>query len=113
MTLEELIAAHAELLTDVQCGVSCPAGWVPLVDALCRVIEHRNPVQHVIVDQVKEKFGGLRFYFHGGDEHVQGAVDLAERLSEVTCQDCGARGERRGGAWIRTLCRGCDPGGRR
>ena len=38
-------------------------------------------VEWVVVDQVKEKFNGLRFYYHGGDETVDGMVQLAEQLS--------------------------------
>jgi len=29
---------------------------------------------------------------------------MAEAMSEVTCEQCGAPGEERGGGWIVTLC---------
>lgn len=63
-----------------------------------------EPHDPVICEQVKEKFGGLRFYYMGGDEFVHGAVALAERMSYTICEECGAAGKSRGGGWVRTLC---------
>jgi hypothetical protein len=56
------------------------------------------------VEQIKEKFGGLRFYYQGGDERISGLVDMAETWAGHTCETCGNKGERRTGGWIRTLC---------
>jgi hypothetical protein len=61
-------------------------------------------VHWVVADQVKEKFGGLRFYYHGGDDEVSGMVRMAESWAAKTCETCGERGELRHGGWIRTLC---------
>lgn len=58
----------------------------------------------VVVEQVKEKFGTLRFYYRGGDDYVDGVVRMAEEMSAVTCEECGAPGRSRRGGWIRTLC---------
>lgn len=54
--------------------------------------------------QVKEKFGGLRFYYNGGTPEIHGAVSMAEAMASRTCEVCGSPGERRGGDWIQTLC---------
>lgn len=61
-------------------------------------------VEWVVVDQIKEKFSGLRFYYHGGDEHISGMVTMAESWAAHTCERCGNKGERRSGGWLRTLC---------
>lgn len=61
-------------------------------------------VDQVTVDQVKEKFGTLRFYYTGGDETIRGMVRMAESMSALTCETCGKPGEVRHGGWIRTLC---------
>ena len=61
-------------------------------------------IDQVTVDQVKEKFGGLRFYYTGGDDKIRGMVGMAESLSAITCEECGAPGDQRQGGWIRTLC---------
>lgn len=61
-------------------------------------------VEWIRVAQIKEKFGGLRFYYDGGDEHISGMVTIAEVWAGRTCETCGERGKQRGGGWIRTLC---------
>lgn len=61
-------------------------------------------VPQVEVHQIKEKFGGLRFYYGGGDEQIAGMVRMAESWADVACEECGAIGQRRSGGWIRTLC---------
>ncbi len=58
----------------------------------------------VVASQVKEKFGTLRFYYSGGDETVDGIERMAESMSAVTCETCGAPGKTRSGGWIQTLC---------
>ena len=63
-----------------------------------------DAIPQVTLDQVKEKFGTLRFYYTGGDEYISGMVTMAEAMSGVTCEECGDPGERRGGGWIYTAC---------
>jgi hypothetical protein len=58
----------------------------------------------VTLDQVKEKFGSLRFYYTGGDDYVSGLVTMAESLSGVTCEECGKPGTQTQGGWIKTAC---------
>lgn len=64
-------------------------------------------VSHVYVTQIKEKFGSLRFYYTGGDEYVSGMVALAESMSNVICEGCGAPGSKTRSGWIRVLCNSC------
>lgn len=64
----------------------------------------REPVPQVVLSQVKEKFGTLRFYYDGGNEVIRGMVSMAESMSARTCEECGNPGRTRGGGWIRTLC---------
>jgi hypothetical protein len=65
-------------------------------------------IPQVTLDQVKEKFGTLRFYYTGGDDYISGMVSLAESLTGVTCESCGNVGERRGGGWVHTYCTPCE-----
>jgi hypothetical protein len=67
-------------------------------------VEVSKEVQQVVVAQIKEKFGGLRFYYNGGDDEISGMVRMAESWADVACEECGAIGRRRDGGWIRTLC---------
>jgi len=93
-------------------GFECGDGWFNILDQLMGNIQHhidwRNKkeefVAQVTLDQVKEKFGTLRFYYTGGDEHISGMVRMAESMSGVICEECGAPGKRRGSGWIYTAC---------
>jgi hypothetical protein len=54
--------------------------------------------------QVKEKFGGLRFYINGASTEVHDIISKYENLSYEICEECGEPGTVRGGGWIQTLC---------
>lgn len=90
----------------------CAAGWYQLILDLDDKISSIEPGYKV--DQVKEKFGGLRFYYDqmsipdGNREHVDKIVDAAEAKAYTTCEVCGASdstviitGDR---YWVKTLC---------
>jgi len=57
--------------------------------------------------QVKEKFGGLRFYMTCGTDEIYDLISEAETLSCKTCEECGKPGEERATGWIHTLCNDC------
>jgi hypothetical protein len=61
-------------------------------------------IPQVTLDQVKEKFGTLRFYYTGGDDEIRGMVRMAESMSAVTCEECGLPGTQTQGGWIKTAC---------
>ena len=47
-------------------GIDCDVGWGNIIDKLCErltFIAEKHGLQ-VIADQVKEKYAGLRFYYH-------------------------------------------------
>jgi hypothetical protein len=75
-------------------------GWAKILDKLYDV----KP-RSVYVAQVKEKFGGLRFYVGSASEEFFDAIDAAEEESYKTCEQCGEPGELREDlSWILTLC---------
>ena len=57
-----------------------------------------------VIVQIKEKFGGLRFYVDGATDEVDNYIAFAEQLSNRICEECGAPGTHRDNGWIRTLC---------
>ena len=65
----------------------------------------KEEIPQVVATQVKEKYGTLRFYYNGGDDTIDGMVRMAEAMSAVTCETCGASGKTLYGGWIRTLCK--------
>ena len=64
-------------------------------------------IKQVHAVQIKEKFGGLRFYAEGGDEYISGAIQFAELMSTVMCESCGDKGTvgtHGGTGWVYTAC---------
>jgi len=104
-------------------GFECGDGWFNILNQLMSNIQHHldwknresEVVPQVTLDQVKEKFGTLRFYYTGGDEYVSGLVRMAESMSGVTCEGCGNPAttsnvdpETGITGWIRTQCKPCE-----
>jgi len=93
-------------------GFECGDGWFPILNQLMGNIQHhidwKNRTEEVVaqvtLDQVKEKFGTLRFYYTGGDDYISGLVSMAESMSGITCETCGKPGTSTGGSWIKTAC---------
>lgn len=98
-------------------GFECGSGWYNIIDSLCAIIDwelknnediKKSQKEHPFeVVQVKEKFGGLRFYTNWETPIIAGAIYMAERLSYKTCEMCGNPGEANSDGWITTLCESC------
>lgn len=107
-------------------GIECGDGWYDLIRSVCwEIKQHEENVARqtkwkqeedpnyqsdyfqVRFDQIKEKFGGLRIYFNGGDDRVSGMIGLAEDMSYKLCENCGNKGKPNEGGWITTLCDNC------
>ena len=109
----ELKTKHPDLFDGHDIGLWVGKGWQPIVFSLCRQIDaylkfvntkHSQSPIKVTVAQIKEKFGGLRFYYDGGDQYISGMVQMAEIWAANTCEVCGDPGKQRSGGWIKTLC---------
>lgn len=85
-----------EEVHEVECGEGWKSLYVPLME--------RCKADGVAVLQVKEKFGGLRFYVAGGSDDLYDAIEEAESRSFTICECCGAPGELRKDGWWKTLC---------
>ena len=81
----------------------CGPGWYSLIkDLIVDLIALGWDKQ---ICQVKEKFGGLRFYINSGSDAIHNRITEAERLSHETCEVTGLSGKtRRDLGWYVTLC---------
>ena len=73
-------------------GICCGDGWYELIDKLCEDIVlycDENNIKQPKAAQVKEKFGGLRFYIYGGDNEVYNIISKAEKKSYSICSATG------------------------
>ena len=90
--------------------LECDSGWFPIIAKLDMDIRKLAP-EYVIL-QIKEKFGGLRYYIgalrEDVFEQVHALIKEAEQIASKTCECCGEEGTlcRRGG-WLKTLCQDC------
>lgn len=96
---------HPYPLADVQECVG--PGWASLVEEAYNALPDGSTIS-----QVKEKYGGLRFYAIPAVD----AIDAIEARSLTVCEDCGKPGllttiDGTPFGWMRTLCDGCRPAG--
>ena len=96
------------MFRDVSCGFYLPDGWEKIVWDLCEKIAPLVEGTEFKVEQVKEKFGGLRFYVSESTDDVSTLIGEAEAASVYTCQRCGAPGERGGTGWRMTVLPGVN-----
>ena len=94
-------------------GCQCGDGWFELLWRLCEDSEplvnkfERETGNRFEVLQVKEKFGGLRFYTNYRSEAIQERIEAAAVASFKTCEICGQPGRLREGSYVQTLCDHC------
>ena len=89
---ENIISKYPIIFQDIE-YIQCGNGWYNIIDILCSEINnHLNQnkeIEPVIAQQVKNKFGGLRFYYYGGDDIVGSLISMMESLSNYVCHECG------------------------
>ncbi|MCW6512851.1 hypothetical protein [Lichenifustis flavocetrariae] len=113
----ELCQTFAPIIQDATTFEEVPVGWHRLVeDLMARLVTTLagEPGIRLIVRQIKEKFGGLRFYYRLAPEidrenptakAIRALVDEAESKSLHTCDTCGSAGLlREGSGWYATRC---------
>jgi hypothetical protein len=97
------------LLSNIK-DIECDNGWLNLVSNLTSMVEDENSrVKNIQILQIKEKFGGLRYYISNETQFISGAICLAELLSFNICEICGNSGTKRNmnKGWLKTICDNC------
>ena len=93
-----------------------PLGWniafgKQMVEELGALLEKYNYQDEYSICQIKEKFGGLRWYDNGfpteGYEEYKEWLDKYEELSYKTCIDCGKPAKYFTRGWITPICEDC------
>lgn len=127
----KLLQAFPELFRDsdktcMQRGFETGDGWFKLIYELCQNIEQemlkagicRSSDDWPRVEQVKSKFGTLRFYLLNrlsrNSDSVNTRMEFIRKLiadavdrSAAICEDCGALGTLRQDAGLYTSCEAC------
>ena len=108
ITVKELISKYPNIFQNYVGNpgqvnwLDLPDGWTQNLDWMCGAIqnyvdcniqyingEKKVPVQPTCT-QMKEKFGGLRFYTNQADDTVEGMISMTEHMCNNTCQMCGS-----------------------
>jgi hypothetical protein len=87
-------------VTCMHWGMECGDGWYNLLDETMYKLQHICDTMHVqvIAEQIKEKFGSLRFYyrvetnFNTVESIITSVVHSAERESLHICENTGKIG---------------------
>lgn len=74
--------------------IDFPIGWWDafgemMMSELDTVIKQENLEDKFCVLQIKEKFGGLRFYYTPSNPHIDEVINKYEQLSTHVCIQCG------------------------
>lgn len=105
-----------------------PGWWQPLLECLQQIsdVMQNYPYAEYRIGQIKEKFGGIRFYgdivFPDDDDEedaenlqydlqlgdirkqISGPIRALEKVCDTRCETCGEPGKSRNSGWIKTLC---------
>lgn len=88
-------------------GFECEDGWFMILWNLSKELENINNLNlgyTIEATQVKEKYGGLRFYVSGYNDAVSTLINRAEHQSYRTCEICGSPGRLNDGSWKMVRC---------
>jgi hypothetical protein len=108
-------------------GIECSDGWYDMLDLAMEKIQYVCDMSkrdgrniQLVADQIKEKFGTLRFYYTVdgiyedtdivAERILSDIVSQTENISSSICEDCGDRRTARlssKGGWMRTVCEKC------
>ena len=99
-------------------SLECGEGWDEIIKPLIEYVERhnenaQNDEDKIEIVQIKEKFGGLRFYTRGKKlDELEDLIQAAENEAYHTCELCGSKKDigQTADGWITTCCRDCVQG---
>jgi hypothetical protein len=119
LSYDELLVKYPKLYADLP-YFECEDGWIGLIDELSKKLEEINNKyadfeERIYAVQVKQKFGGLRFYCYTTDnirkedhELKDKLIQQAESASYTICEMCSSPAtQTKSGGWIMALCEEC------
>jgi hypothetical protein len=111
---QQIRARFPRVFQERDLGTFVEPGWWPTIISTCEQLtalldQHPEVVVHTA--QLKEKFGGLRWYVDikgpAPDEvycQIRELLKQANVSTSKICEVCGEPGELRHGGWSKTLC---------
>lgn len=110
--IRNIVKKHINMFSENAYDITILPGWISIVENLLDKIQQEidGTNGRIKIVQIKEKFGGLRFYFgsEGLDDvivkRISAYVLEAMKLSESSCVICGEAGERMNDGYITVRC---------
>jgi len=106
-TIDELLKQYE--IKDPECGDCVNDGWVPMIEKLIQELIALGWDKNL--QQIKEKFGGLRFYVGCATPEMYELISQAENDSFKTCSSCSQEAVCKPltstNFWLLTLCNSC------
>lgn len=108
LRLRNLMTGKYDRSTKVTWLDGMPGGWrkafgEPMMEELANALKG----EELLITQVKEKFGGLRFYCQGASREVYDIISKYERMSYYICISCGKPATKISMGWISPYCDQC------
>lgn len=87
----------------------CGDGWYDLIDALGKKLDPlcAELGDSFFADQVKKKYGGMRFYMNDSNDKMDDLISEAEKKSFSICHSCGSKSTTQANVWEAPLCAKC------
>lgn len=104
---------HASMQVTCMCWGFPGDGWYKLIYDLSKKLEFmilllpEEQRKEMKASQVKEKFGGLRFYMTLYNKEFEAVIAEAAKKSFVTCESCGRKGQLIKAGWLYVSCKKC------
>jgi len=96
VSTEDPTTPYCDCLSDI------PFGWRDLIETLVQQLIAAGWDRQVA--QVKQKWGGLRFYVGDASPAMARLIARAEKRSLKICEECGRPGVLRSATFVQTLC---------
>lgn len=109
--MEDSIKTPYELFY-IECGRGWEKLYQPIIDKIEELNKTRTEDDKIVITQIKEKWGTLRFYVNNAPQEIYDMISKAEERSQVVCEDCGYENPEKVrtafiGGWARTICDRC------
>lgn len=104
---------HASMQVTCMCWGFPGDGWYKLIYDLSKKLEFmilllpEDQRKEMRASQVKEKFGGLRFYMTLYNKEFEAVISEAAKKSFTICESCGKKGQLIKAGWLYTSCKKC------
>jgi len=103
--VDDLVKKYPDFFAKQNIGFHVGPGWVHIIEDAIKLMIIQELKSYPQAVQIKEKFGGLRWYTNSCTAEQQKIIDSAERVCGMICEKCGEPGTLAvSKGWYKTVC---------